>query len=328
MINTILGGGEYLELAKKLIREGEVVAFPTETVYGLGADAFNATAIAQVYRIKGRPNDNPFIVHIGAKDDLESVAKNIPNVAYELMDMFFPGPLTLVLKKKATLPDITTANLNTVGVRMPNHPLALEFIRACKCPIAAPSANMSKHISATSAMHVMTDLGGKIPLILDGGKSNIGIESTVVSLVENIPFILRPGAITRDELMQVLPDVQIKLSKVDKPASPGMKYAHYMPSCPTVCVCSQDVAKRIYSENIDKSPVIIASDHFLKECSERNTISLGETERSAMQLLFSSLRTAEMEFKYIILEYFPKTTRYEGINNRIEKASSGIIITN
>lgn len=212
-----------------LIRRGEVVAFPTETVYGLGADAMNPAAVQKVFEIKGRPSDNPLIVHISDTKQLDQLVDTLPNEAYPLMKEFWPGPLTLVLNKKNQVPDLITAGLQTVAIRMPDHPLALEFISHTG-PLVAPSANKSGRPSPTKASHVQNDLGTDFPVI-DGGATHVGIESTVLDLTGATPSILRPGAVSRKQLESTLgvfveesyfrPSVQ--------PKSPGQKYSHYKP---------------------------------------------------------------------------------------------------
>ena len=230
-MKTIVGGIEQIEYGAELLRNGEVVAFPTETVYGLGADAFNARAVAKIFEAKGRPQDNPLIVHIADPADIGKVAASVPEAAVALMEIFSPGPLTLILPKREDLPETTTGGLRTVGIRIPNHPIARALIRAAGCPVAAPSANVSGRISPTEARHVLEDMDGKIPLILDGGCSDIGIESTVLDLSKEVPVVLRPGAITAEMLSVYLGKVVDFKGKVLIAEAPGMKYRHYAPTC-------------------------------------------------------------------------------------------------
>ena len=210
-----------LKKAGEIIREGGLVAFPTETVYGLGADALNAEASAKIYAAKGRPSDNPLIVHIHDVDQVYEIASEVPEAAKKVMEKFWPGPLTVILNKKSCVPDGTTGGLKTVAIRMPSHPLARDFIRESGRMIAAPSANTSGRPSPTLASHVYEDMQGRIPLILDGGAVGIGIESTIIDMSTDTPTILRPGYITKDMLEEVLPKVVAK--------APGMKYRHYAP---------------------------------------------------------------------------------------------------
>lgn len=228
------------EQAGEILRNGGLVAFPTETVYGLGANAFDSDAAAKIYAAKGRPSDNPLIVHIADKETLETLVENIPQKAEILAEKFWPGPLTMIFQKAEKVPHGTTGGLDTVAVRMPNHPAALELIRTAKVPVAAPSANTSGRPSPTTAAHVLEDMNGKIDMILDGGKVGIGIESTIVDMTVEPPMILRPGYITKEMLEAAIGEVAEdkvvaakKISEIKKedytPKAPGMKYKHYAP---------------------------------------------------------------------------------------------------
>lgn len=225
---------EEMKEAGQIIRDGGLVAFPTETVYGLGGDALNASSSRKIYAAKGRPSDNPLIVHIAEMSALAPIVESIPEKAYRLAEKFWPGPLTMIFKKSAAVPYETTGGLDTVAVRMPNHEVALSFIREAGGYIAAPSANTSGRPSPTTAEHVYEDLQGRIEEILDGGDVGIGLESTIVDLTEEIPMILRPGYITAKMLGEVIGDVTIDQAIVDAsstkaPKAPGMKYRHYAP---------------------------------------------------------------------------------------------------
>lgn len=222
--------------AARLLREGRLVAFPTETVYGLGGDAFDPTASRRIYEAKGRPSDNPLIVHIARLEELENLCEEIPEEAYRLADAFWPGPLTMILKKKDCIPKETTGGLDTVAIRMPSHPIANRLILEAGLPIAAPSANASGRPSTTKAEHVIEDLDGRIDMIIDGGSSDIGLESTIVDLTVSPALILRPGYITVEMLKKVLPDISydpavLKREKNENivAKAPGMKYRHYAP---------------------------------------------------------------------------------------------------
>lgn len=228
--------------AAEIIRQGGLVAFPTETVYGLGADALRPEASRKIYAAKGRPSDNPLIVHICRFADLVSIAREVPAQAKLLADAFWPGPLTMIVWKNEKVPLETTGGLETVAVRMPNHPVALRLIEESGCMIAAPSANTSGKPSPTEASHVAEDLNGRVPLILDGGLVGIGIESTIIDLTEEVPMILRPGYITRKMLEDVL-DSEVRIDpgiiasdSAQKPKAPGMKYRHYAPKAELVLV--------------------------------------------------------------------------------------------
>lgn len=234
---------ESLEKGAEIIRAGGLVAFPTETVYGLGADAMNGEAVNSIFRVKGRPNDNPLIVHVCSKEQMKELGYWNDN-AEAVYEAFMPGPITMVLKKKQLPPEVT-AGLDTVGLRFPVHPDAQKFL-ALAGPVAAPSANLSGKPSPTCAQHVFTDFDGKIPLIIDGGECGVGVESTVISLAER-PVLLRPGGITPEQLKAVLPDMYIheavlKNITLDAVASPGMKYKHYAPEARVVLTRSDGKA--------------------------------------------------------------------------------------
>lgn len=223
-----------IEAAADILRRGGLVAFPTETVYGLGADALNADAAAKIYAAKGRPSDNPLIVHIADTKDVYALAERIPENAVMLMEAFWPGPLTIILPKKKVVPDGTTGGLSTVAIRMPSHPVAQALIRQSGVYIAAPSANTSGRPSPTTAAHVAEDMNGRIDMILDGGEVGIGIESTIIDLTGDVPTILRPGYITKSMLEQIIGPVAIDRALIEpdpnlRPKAPGMKYTHYAP---------------------------------------------------------------------------------------------------
>ncbi|HZW82649.1 MAG TPA: L-threonylcarbamoyladenylate synthase [Candidatus Deferrimicrobium sp.] len=241
---------EPIAICGGLIREGGLVGFPTETVYGLGANALDGQACGRIFFAKGRPQDNPLIVHVAAPEDIVKLTSALPPLAIACMEHFWPGPLTLVVPKSEQVPSEVTAGLDTVAIRMPDHPVALELIRAAGVPIAAPSANLSGRPSPTLAKHVLNDLGGKIEAVLDGGACRVGVESTVLDVTGARPLILRPGGITREQLeeklgMQV--DIDPGLSDQSiAPRSPGVKYTHYSPKGqvillegPAVNVCSR-----------------------------------------------------------------------------------------
>ncbi len=222
--------------AVELLRSGRLVAFPTETVYGLGGDAFDPTASARIYAAKGRPSDNPLIVHIADINELKRLCSEVPEAAYRLADKFWPGPLTMIMKKADCIPKETTGGLDTVAIRMPSHPIAKRLIEEAGLPIAAPSANASGRPSTTKAEHVIEDLDGRIDMIIDGGSSDIGLESTIVDLTCSPVQILRPGFITIEMLTEVIPDIVYDKAVLRKSSgenivarAPGMKYRHYAP---------------------------------------------------------------------------------------------------
>ena len=230
---------ENIKRAGKLIRAGELVAFPTETVYGLGADGLNSTACRKIYTAKGRPSDNPLILHFANLSKVETAAKILP-AAEKLFAAFCPGPLTIILPKTKFVPDDVTGGLSTVGVRFPDNDIARALIKAADCPIAAPSANLSGRPSPTTPQAVFNDLRGKIEIILDGGACQFGVESTIIDVTSDIPEILRPGAITKEMLEEILGEVKVAKNSTDKPRAPGMKYTHYAPKVPLTLIESSD----------------------------------------------------------------------------------------
>ena len=237
METEILDGGteKDLEKAAEILKKGGLVAIPTETVYGLAANALNPTAVAKIFKAKGRPMDNPLIVHISRFEEIYRLVKCVPHKAKELADRYWPGPMTIILPKSDLIPDEVSAGLPTVAVRMPSHPVARAIIEKAGLPLAAPSANSSGLPSPTTARHVMDDMCGKIEAVVDGGACDVGIESTVVTLATDIPRLLRPGGITHEQLEAVLgrvdidPAVLSELKEGERPSSPGMKYKHYSP---------------------------------------------------------------------------------------------------
>jgi L-threonylcarbamoyladenylate synthase len=228
MAEILKASKEAIEQAALILKNGGLVAFPTETVYGLGASALNPKAVARVFEVKNRPSFDPFIVHIANVSDLEQLCARVSTKAYELIDAFWPGPLTLVLPKSEIIPDIVTAGNSTLAVRMPSHPIALELIKQSGLPIAAPSANPFSRLSPTTALHVESQIGSRIDLIIDGGSCSIGVESTVLELGKE-SVLLRPGAITIEELEAVIGPVKNSFSS-SKPHSPGQLLHHYSPN--------------------------------------------------------------------------------------------------
>ncbi|MCR4903082.1 MAG: threonylcarbamoyl-AMP synthase [Butyrivibrio sp.] len=225
---------EIIKRAGQIMKDGGLVAFPTETVYGLGGDALNPESSKKIYAAKGRPSDNPLIVHVCCMEDVEKIVKSVPEAAYKLADAFWPGPLTMIMNKSELVPMETTGGLETVAIRMPSNKIAAELIRAEGGYIAAPSANISGRPSPTIARYCVEDLDGRIEMIIDGGQVGIGLESTIVDLTVDVPMILRPGYVTYDMLKEVLGEVSIDKTIIDansklKPKAPGMKYRHYAP---------------------------------------------------------------------------------------------------
>jgi|HigsolmetaAR201D_1030396.scaffolds.fasta_scaffold05423_4 Sua5/YciO/YrdC/YwlC family protein len=231
-----MGGTSDVERAAQLIREGKLVAFPTETVYGLGANALNPEAVARIYKVKGRPATSPLIVHVESIEMARSLVRSWPDKAQMLAERFWPGPLTLVIEKQPVVPDNVTSGLPTVGVRMPAHPMAIELLRTAQVPIAAPSANPFTQLSPTSAAHVLAGLGDGVDMVLDGGPATVGIESTVLSLAGNRAVLLRPGAVSRSQIEEVIGPVETLAQPGTAHMSPGLHPRHYSPSTRLVLV--------------------------------------------------------------------------------------------
>lgn len=296
-----------IELAGKLLRNGEVVAIPTETVYGLAANAFDEAAVAKIFSAKGRPADNPLIVHICEISQISDIAAEIPQLAADCAEAFWGGPLTMVLPKKPELPYITSGGLDTVGIRMPSHETARAIIKAAGVPLAAPSANLSGSPSPTSASDVLADMRGRIPAIVDGGECDAGVESTVISVKNSGITILRPGRITREMLLRLTPNVSIDrgvLHEVDSSAvaaSPGMKYKHYSPAANVLIISGSAEKFAEYvcdyaADNPDKSVLCLTfSGKELDGASGRKPpqIILGESSEQQAHRLFSALREAD-----------------------------------
>ncbi|NMB20522.1 MAG: threonylcarbamoyl-AMP synthase [Firmicutes bacterium] len=247
LTTRMLSPGEISE-AVRLLADGRVVAFPTETVYGLGANALDPEAVKAIFRAKGRPQDNPLIIHLGEIAQVEEYVKDIPPQARLLMDEFWPGPLTLVLKKTEQIPQVVTAGLDTVAVRVPDHPIALDLLRQTGFPVAAPSANVSGRPSPTRAEHVLFDLNGRIPAILDGGETGWGLESTVLDCTVTPFRLLRPGGVTLEDLRSLVPvqyGTDADSGDEEAPRSPGMKYQHYAPEADVYIVTGERTATKI-----------------------------------------------------------------------------------
>lgn len=328
--------------AARLIREGELVAFPTETVYGLGADALQPFAAQKIYAAKGRPSDNPLIVHICEFEDLKNIAKEVPEEAKKLADAFWPGPLTMIVWKNEKVPYETTGGMDTVAIRMPNHPIALQLIRQSGCLIAAPSANTSGKPSPTEAKHVALDLDGKIPMIIDGGPVGIGIESTIIDLTEDIPMILRPGYITKEMSERVLgSSVQmdpgiIAADSTIKPKAPGMKYKHYAPKAELVLVEGEtdkvvakinEMAAKMQEEG--KTVGIIATDETKNAYQADFVVSIGSRadEDAIARHLYKILREFDdCNVAQIYSESFKTPRIGQAIMNRLLKAAGHQVI--
>ncbi|MFP7298590.1 L-threonylcarbamoyladenylate synthase [Neobacillus niacini] len=322
--------------AAHLLQENEVVALPTETVYGLGGNAKSDVAVEKIFAAKGRPSDNPLIIHIGDKKQLTAFVAEIPNKAEVLMEAFWPGPLTIIFKKKdGVLSEKATAGLETVAVRMPDHPVALALLEKCQLPIAAPSANSSGKPSPTNAQHVLDDLNGKIAGVLDGGATGVGVESTVVDCTEDIPVILRPGGITKEQLEAVVGEVHLDaalINETSKPKAPGMKYQHYAPNAPLYLVNgSNTFLQRLIEEKQAEGlrVGVLATEESVESYSADVSIACGKRAEleTVATALYETLRAFNQEKVDIIFsETFPNTGVGHAIMNRLQKAAGNKVI--
>ncbi len=304
------------EEAAWFLNRGGIVAFPTETVYGLGADAFRPEAVAGIFTAKGRPADNPLIVHVQSPDRIDEVASGINNHALALIARFFPGPLTLVLKKNGSVPDIVSAGLPTVGVRCPSHPVAAELLGHCNHPVAAPSANVSGRPSSTDWKAVYHDLGGRIDCLLRGAPSTIGLESTIVDCTVDPPLLLRSGAVSLESLLQVVPDLQVATTckPGETPKSPGMKYRHYSPEASIVLVVESPKA---FDPGHPTAWIGLSAP---PEGAARCMVCLSPEEYA--RVLFGFFRTCDAEgIRTIYCELPPETGIGRAIRDRLFKAA-------
>ncbi|MBQ6819939.1 MAG: threonylcarbamoyl-AMP synthase [Clostridium sp.] len=341
VVNNIKIDKNYLQEAAKTISEGGIVAFPTETVYGLGANALNETAVEKIFKAKGRPQDNPLIVHVASKD-ITGLVNDIPDVAKKLIDKFWPGPLTVILSKKEIIPNKTSANLPSVGIRMPNNEIALELIKLSGCPIAAPSANISGRPSPTDFERCVEDLNGKVDYIIGGSKSNVGVESTIVDCTVNPPLVLRPGGITLEMLKEVCADIEIDkaiLIKPDdklKPKAPGMKYRHYAPKAKLQIIKGNEEKtiekiNEIVQNYIDnkKRVAILTTEELSNKFPLGEVIILGSESNldDIARNLFEALRKCDdLNVDFILCKSFEIKEVGLAIMNRLNKAAGFDII--
>ena len=303
-----------IALAADIIKKGGLVALPTETVYGLGADATDESAAKKIYAAKGRPSDNPLIIHVASPEDAEKYAYT-NELYYKLAKAFMPGPLTVILPKRDTIPLSVTGGLDSVAVRCPSHPIARALISASGVAIAAPSANLSGSPSPTTAAHVIADLDGRVDMIIDGGSSEIGLESTIVKITEDTATLLRPGGITYDALLcvcnkvDIAPAVTAQLAENERPLSPGMKYRHYAPSAPLVLLDGDynDVLSYMIEAQKNENCAIICYDEEISSLSPENLILIGKKDDLSTQAskLFSALRDADKLGADIIYAHLP-----------------------
>lgn len=330
--------------AAVLLREGRLVAFPTETVYGLGANALDETAARRIYEAKGRPSDNPLIVHIADIAGLKELAREIPEAAWQLGESFWPGPLTIILKKSALVPKGTTGGLDTVAIRFPSDPIAQELIRQSGVYVAAPSANASGRPSTTTAEHVYEDLNGKIEMILDGGPVRIGLESTIIDLTGELPMILRPGYITKEQLSAVIGEVEYDRAVIaSQPQknlvakAPGMKYRHYAPkgdmtiyegeSSKVVNAINEEIKKKLAE---GRRVGVLATDETASLYLGGTVCSIGarsDEDGIAAHLYYILREFDEIGAEYIYSESFTDNPLGQAIMNRLRKAAGYHIIS-
>lgn len=333
--------GEDLKHAAGIIKSGGIVAFPTETVYGLGANGLDTEAVEKIFKAKGRPADNPLILHVCALSQVESLVEEISDTARMCMAQFWPGPLTILFKRSELVPDIVSAGLDTVAIRMPDNGIALKLIELSETPIAAPSANLSGRPSPTSFKHVKEDMMGKIDMIIDGGSTGIGLESTVLDLSGDLPMILRPGGVTLEQLKNLIPNIVFDKSIIDNsssiiPKSPGQKYRHYAPKSEMILFGGDlgkvvdEIKKLSKAYLLDGKKVgIMCTDQTEDLYEDGIIISLGsrDEESTIAQSLFDTLRRFDEEGVDIILaESMDMSNLGSAIMNRLKKAASGKIV--
>lgn len=327
--------------AAELIKNGGTVVFPTETVYGLGADALNAEAVEKIFKAKGRPQDNPLIIHVASKD-IELYAKEIPEVAREFINKFWPGPLTIILKKKNIIPSVTSANLDSIGIRMPDNEIARKLIELSNTTIAAPSANISGRPSPTDFQRCIEDLEGKVDCILGGTESDIGVESTIVDCTVIPPVVLRPGGITLEMLREVDSSIEIDKAIMKKPRenlkpkAPGMKYKHYAPNAKVTIISGErkktvEKIKEMVHYNIEKGKrvCILTVEENAKEYKEGTSIVLGSIENlsTVAKNLFEALRKCDdLGADLVFAEAYEEKGVGMAIMNRLNKAAGFDII--
>lgn len=326
-----------IEEAGALLRAGEVVGIPTETVYGLAANALDPAAVARIFEAKGRPQDNPLIVHIAEFQTITSIAAEVPAQAKALAATFWPGPLTIILPKRREIPMITSGGLHTIGIRFPSHPLAQAIIRAAGIPLAAPSANLSGRPSTTTAQHVMEDLDGKIAAVVDGGPCSVGVESTVVSLCGERARLLRPGGISLEQLREVLGEVDVdralreKIDDGETVSAPGMKYRHYAPKAPVTVVFGtpQASADYIFAHLGENSGVLCFNECAARFRDHAAVETFGPADDAAEQAreVFDALRRFDdTDCTEIFAQCPPAAGIGLAVSNRIKKAAGFHVI--
>jgi len=320
---------EDLEMAAQLIREGKTVIFPTETVYGLGANALNEEAVRAIFMAKGRPSDNPLIVHIDSLEKIERYVKEVPENAKKLAEAYWPGPMTLILPKKDCISDVVSAGLSTVGIRIPKSDVAREFLKYCDLPVAAPSANLSGSPSPTTVEHCKDDMMGRVDGIICGDDSEVGLESTVIDVCGDVPVILRPGGITPEMIRKVCGDVIVDkavdgVADTEKPKSPGMKYRHYAPHAEVILVKSGDVEEMMrLAAEVENSVVLLTEESFGKvNANVVRCIGSQKNPETVAHNLFRVFRECDKRgYKRIILEEIENTEIGLAVMNRAKRAA-------
>lgn len=325
-----------MRLAGEIIAGGGLVAFPTETVYGLGASAVDSGAAEKIYAAKGRPSDNPLIVHVCSFEQIEELAENIPAYAKKLMQSFMPGPLTLILKKKSCIPDEVTANMDTVGIRFPSNPVAAALIKCSGVPIAAPSANISGKPSPTTARDVMEDMNGKIECIIDGGSCSVGVESTILDASGERPVLLRPGGITVDMIKEICPELKIdshvlkSVAPDEQPKCPGMKYKHYAPDAEvTVIEGEMENVRAKINELLkeNKGRVTGVLTMYDSAYDDAVIINAGRQNSEYARNLFSDLREFDrLGVEVVFAEFCENDGVGLAVKNRLYKSAGGRVI--
>lgn len=327
---------EDIERAAAILREGGLLGIPTETVYGLGANGLNEDAVRRIFEAKGRPQDNPLILHIPSADWLTRYCAEIPAAAYALAERFWPGPLTMILKRQNNVPDVTTGGLNTVGVRCPNHPVTLAIIAAAGVPVAAPSGNLSGRPSPTCARHMIEDMDGRIDGIVDGGACGVGVESTIIDLTGEMPRLLRPGGLPLEALREVLGEVAVDkavlapLAAGEKPKAPGMKYRHYAPKAPVTVVTGDSRATATYiRERAGERTGVICFEEYcglFAGCAVES-IGLSDDQAEQARRIFDALRAFDETDVTAIYAQCPGDDGLGlAIANRLKKAAGFHVI--
>lgn len=330
MVKTEVFEKNELYEAAEIIKKGGTVVFPTETVYGLGANAYDRDAVLKIFIAKGRPQDNPLIIHISDISEIKNLTDDFNENAKKIAENFMPGPITIVVRKKNIIPDEVSAGLKTVGIRCPENLVAREFIEKCGCPVAAPSANVSGSVSATNFFDVKDELMGRVDGIIKGDSCDFGIESTVIDMTKNPPVILRPGSITYEMIKEIIPDVELHPSLIsgkleDKPASPGMKYKHYSPKAEVYMVYGKysKISEWFFKEKTDGC--LFMFEEYLDK-SEKNVYDIGSEKNLDIMAnrIFSLLKKADYDgYKKIYIPAVEEKGIGFSVMNRLKKSCGG-----